>query len=159
MRTALLLVWLVLTGCSPSRIGVREGQQAPDFKALGLDGSPQGMAQLRGKPAVVVFWASWCGACMAEVPHLQELTRAYGDRVGLLGVNLGEDPRLVQSTVAARGLTWPIALDLDQSLASRFSVRAIPLVLVLDAAGGIRYRGGGLPRQPTVLLDRLLTEG
>ncbi len=151
------LLLLALAGCGDSEIGVQEGQQAPRFAALGLDGSSQGLAQLAGKPAVVVFWASWCGPCMAEVPHLQDLTGSYGDRVGILGVNVGEDPRLVASVVESRAMTWTIALDLDKSLSSRFGVRSIPLVLVLDATGRIIYRGNGLPSQPTVLLDRLLT--
>jgi len=159
MRWTVPLLLLGIAGCGSSDVGVLEGQQAPGFAALGLDGSSLGLEQLAGKPAVVVFWASWCGPCMAEVPHLQALTRTYGDRVGLLGVNMAEDPRLVQETVSARGLSWPIALDLDKSLANRFRVRSIPLVLVLDATGRIRYRGNGLPSQPTVLLDGLLGEG
>jgi thiol-disulfide isomerase/thioredoxin len=159
MRWCLPLLLLAFSGCGSSDVGVLEGQAAPQFAALGLDGSSLGLEQLAGKPAVVVFWASWCGPCMAEVPHLQALTRAYGDRIGLLGVNMGEDPRLVQKTVTARGLSWPIALDMDKSLAARFRVRSIPLVLVLDSVGRIRYRGNGLPSQPMVLLDGLLGEG
>ncbi len=159
MRWWLPLLLFGLSGCGSTDVGVLEGQRAPSFAVLGLDGTTQGLAQLAGRPALVVFWASWCGPCMAEVPHLQAVRRAYGDRVAMLGVNMGEDPRQVQATVSARGLTWPIALDLDQSLAARFRVRSIPLVLVLDATGRIRYRGNGLPSQPMALLDGLLGEG
>ena len=159
MRWTLLWTLLLVVACGGGERGVREGQQVPDFAALALDGRTLGAEQLRGKPAIVVFWASWCGPCMAEVPHIQAVRAAYGDRVGVLAVNTGEDPRLVQQTVLARGLDYDVALDLDQSLASRFRVRSIPLVLVLDATGRIRYRGNGLPRDPTVLLDGLLGEG
>ncbi len=136
-----------------------EGQLAPSFQALGLDGRTVGLEELAGRPALVVFWATWCGACMQEAPRIEELSRSYGDRVGLLAINMGEDPRQVQATLQARGLGWPVALDMDRALAGRFRVSSIPLVLVLDAQGRIRYRGNGLPRRATALLDGLLAGG
>ncbi len=147
---------LLFISCGGGERGVREGQVAPSFQALGLDGQPVGLDDFAGRPAVVVFWASWCGACMEEAPRIEELSRAYRDRVAVLGINMGEDPRKVLAAVQARGLTWPVALDLDRSLAGRFRVSTIPLVLVLDAEGRIRYRGNGLPRRVSALLDGLL---
>ena len=147
-----------LLGCGDGERGVLEGQVAPRFVALGLDGETLGLEQIGPRPSVVVFWASWCGPCMAEVPEIKKVAQSYGERVGILAINMGEDPRQVQTTVDGQGLDYPVALDLDQSLARRFRVGSIPLVLVLDAAGRIRYRGNGLPRRLMVLLDGLLGE-
>jgi thiol-disulfide isomerase/thioredoxin len=153
------LLLLLTSACASGDTGVLEGQLAPRFEVLGVDGTTLGTEKLSGRPAVLIFWASWCGPCMSEVPDLQRLYGTYGDRVGFLAINMGEDPRRVHATVQDRGLNYPVALDLDESLASRFRVRSIPLVLVLDGSGRIRYRGSGLPRQPTVLLDGLLNGG
>jgi len=150
-----LMAWLVACG-GPSDVGVREGQVAPDFSALSLEGKAVRLSALRGQPVVLVFWASWCGPCRQEVPHVNALVASHGERAHVWGVNMGEDPRKAEAAHGAFGMRYPSLLDPTSDLARRFSVSSIPLVIVLDAQGRIRFRGNGLPRSAGALLDGLL---
>jgi thiol-disulfide isomerase/thioredoxin len=144
-------------GDAGGRVGVREGNLAPEFSALSLDGKAVTLQDLAGKPAVLVFWASWCGPCRQEMPHVNELVRAYGDQIRVMGINLGEAPDVVAGVAGA--MDYPVLLDERSTIAGRYAVRTIPLVVVLDAAGRIRYRGNGLPQRSHALIDWLLEAG
>ena len=140
--------------CHPE-IGPREGKHAPNFEATAIDGRPMVLNQLLGKPVVLVFWASWCGPCRQEAPEIAALASRYGDQVQFLSVNAGEDGAVVKRAAGDWGITWPVVPDVAGAISRAYSVQAIPLVLVLDADGLIRYRGNGLPSDPHRLLDGL----
>ena len=132
---------------------------APEFTALDLEGEAVTSVSLRGKPTVLVFWASWCGPCRKEIPHLNELRQSYGDRINILGINMGEPVPTAHRAAASLGMRYPSLVDPRSELATRYAVHSIPLVLILDETGRIRLRGNGLPRRPSVLIDGLLTDG
>jgi len=151
------LLGALLAGCGgsgASGVGIREGNLAPSFSALSLDGKAVTSEDLAGKPSVLVFWASWCGPCRAEVPHVNEVAESYGDAVNVMGINLGESP--TDAKKMAGMMKYPSLLDPQSSIGTSYRVSTIPLVVILDGEGRIRYRGTGLPRQPHTLLDGLL---
>jgi cytochrome c biogenesis protein CcmG, thiol:disulfide interchange protein DsbE len=79
-----LLVIAVLRVQGPLEIG----QEAPLFSAPLLEGDGEfALADARGKPAVLNFWASWCGPCKDEAPMLKRAERIYGEQVEIIGVN------------------------------------------------------------------------
>ena len=145
----------MVMGCSGPEIGPREGKLAPAIQATAIDGHAVSLHAMQGKPVVLVFWASWCGPCRQEAPELAALAASYGGEVQFLSVNAGEDPALVKRTAAEWGISWPVVPDRSGAFSRAYSVQAIPLVLVLDADGLIRYRGNGLPSDPHRLLDGL----
>ncbi len=61
---------------------------APDFTVTDPEGVEHTLSNLRGKPVVVNFWASWCGPCKMEMPHFQKMWQTYGDEVEFMMVNL-----------------------------------------------------------------------
>jgi len=147
----------LLAGCGgtgASGVGIREGNLAPSFSALSLEGKAVTSEDLAGKPSVIVFWASWCGPCRAEVPHINELVDSYGSNVNVVGINLGEAPAAAKQM--ASSMQYPSLLDPQSSIGTSYRVSTIPLVVILDGEGRIRYRGTGLPRQPHSLIDGLL---
>lgn len=135
--------------------GPREGHQTPPFVVSTIDGGTVSMPSESGRPALVVFWASWCGPCRREAVEIAEIVRSYGDRVQVISINSGEDPTKVKLTAQEWGMQWPVGLDPKGSVSHRFEVDALPLVLVMDRAGMIRFRGNGLPSDPHRLLDGL----
>jgi len=156
LRQAFLLLALASCGqlCVPE--GPREGLRAPSFETTLVDGSPIRSTDLDDKPTVLVFWASWCGPCMQEVPQIEELHRSMGDTIHVLAVNGGEPGETVASTVHHKGITYPVAMDPGGRIQQRFEVQSIPLVVILDRDRIVRYRGNGLPVRVNALLQGLV---
>lgn len=102
---------------------------------------------LRGKVVVVNFWATWCGPCIQEFPHLVDLVRGYRGRddFRFLSVAIGEDQSELRSDVAeflsAGGYDLPVVADLHRrttdALRDVISADAIPLTLLIDRDGTI----------------------
>lgn len=147
---------MTLLACNSPEVGPQEGRRAPDIEAASLSGEAVSLGAWRGAPVVIVFWASWCGPCREEVPEIAALREHYGDRIHLLGVNAGEESSVAVRAVREWGISWPVVTDPTASIARTYSVSAIPLVLVLDEDGLVRYRGNGMPADAHRLLDGLL---
>ena len=152
-------LWLFACGGAGTEVGVREGMFLPDFETFTLEGQPVGLKDLRGRPSLLVFWASWCGPCKKEVPEINKLYKSYRERVHFLGVNMAESPEKVQMTQSQLGMLYPSAMDMRSELATRFAVSSIPLVIIIDSEGRIRYRGNGLPLRAHAVMDGLLLPG
>jgi thiol-disulfide isomerase/thioredoxin len=91
---------------------VDAGDPAPAVEATVLEGgAPWVLAGelAQGKPVLLVFWATWCAPCMAEVPLLKELWETYGktDRLRIIGLNLDWKQELAAQVVQTNGLPWP----------------------------------------------------
>lgn len=124
---ALVLIGLIVYGVTTrAEPKVAIGGTAPDFELPLLEGSGTLTSDdLRGKPVVVNFFASWCFPCREEAPDLQRLSERYRDQVTFLGVNVqgGLPPGLLDSTKGARqfveeyGITYPVVVDPDGELA------------------------------------------
>jgi thiol-disulfide isomerase/thioredoxin len=135
------------------------GKPAPEIDGVDFDGKRLKLSDYQGKVVVLVFWGSWCGPCMAQVPHERELVeRLKGQPFALLGVDCEPDKDTARKTMARERMTWPNWYDgapATGPIAERYHVRGFPSVFVLDAKGVIRSRSA-LDLDPTV--DELLEE-
>lgn len=122
--------------------------RAPEWKLIGLDGKPVGSEQLKGKVAVVDFWATWCGPCVSEIPGYVELQKKYADR-GLVIVGLSVDE---QGEAAVRPFAQRMKVDYALALAtpeviSAFSafgeMEGIPTTFLIDREGRLRHKKTG----------------
>jgi thiol-disulfide isomerase/thioredoxin len=93
-------------------------------------------------PAVITFWATWCGACIKESVYLQAFHESYGDSVRVLAININppEDRARVEAFVAAGGLTYSVPLDPGGAFLETLGVEALPYTLVFNRAGELLYR-------------------
>ena len=121
-------------------------EQGLPFVLPGLDGATVDFSAILGqRPAVLVFWASWCGPCLLEAPHLQQLHTELGDRVAIVSVAIDEPAtqRKLAATTTRLGLTYPVALDPEGTVLRQYAPGGtIPLTLVLDDKGAVQYRRG-----------------
>jgi len=107
------LVWRA-PAVSPTAIG----NVAPDFSLADLDGNPIRMADLRGRPVIVNFWASWCGPCVEEFPLLSEAaTRHADDGLVVVGIVWQDKSEAARTFMARNGATWSSAMDPGEQVA------------------------------------------
>lgn len=128
----------------------------------GRDGVSHRLTELRGHPAVVNFWATWCGPCKEEMPRLQKLSDEYqgkGVRFVAISLDAPETQGKIDSVVAKRGFRLPIWTGAsDQTLANLKLGVLVPATLILDEKGEVIGKIEGEAREKDVRsrLDWLL---
>jgi cytochrome c biogenesis protein CcmG/thiol:disulfide interchange protein DsbE len=117
-------------------------QPAPDFIVVDSTRRRLRLSDLRGKPVVLNFWATWCTPCKAEMPALQALYAEAGEGASfeLLAINMREAPEPAAIFGADLGLTFPLVIDLEGALARSYQVTALPTTIVIDAEGIVRVQ-------------------
>jgi peroxiredoxin len=121
---------------------VEVGEPAPNFALKTLGGENLRLSEYRGRVVLVNFWASWCGPCREQLPALQELHDRY-ERAGLkvLAVNVEEDRG--EAVAAAGGYTFPVLLDAEHRVSRRYDIGSMPVTLLIDRDGVLRYAHRG----------------
>ena len=115
---------------------------------------------VKGRVALVSFWATWCVGCEKEVDALNRLSEkasARGDAV-VVGVAVGEPRATVDAFVRRRGLHYTQLLDEDFRVADALGQRDVPATLVVDRGGTIVYRGDALDSASLMAFRRTLGE-
>jgi peroxiredoxin len=137
------------------------GKPAPEIEGVDVDEKPLRLSDYRGKVVMLVFWGSWCGPCMAQVPRERDLVeRLKGRPFALLGVDCEDNKDTAREVMARERMTWPSWFDGAAGtgpIAKRYHIRSYPKVFVLDAKGVIRGRTAssvGLEE----FVDKLLAE-
>ncbi|MDQ2940662.1 MAG: redoxin family protein [Chloroflexota bacterium] len=121
------------------------GKPAPSFSLVALDGKSLTADQLRGRPYVLNFWASWCiPACVDEHPVLLEAERRYGDDVQIVGIVYNDSPGAARAFLDRYGDGgWPQLTDEGGRLAVEYGVTGPPESYFVDAAGIVRAKQFG----------------
>jgi cytochrome c biogenesis protein CcmG, thiol:disulfide interchange protein DsbE len=103
------------------------GTPAPALRLPGLDGGQVDLADLRGRPVVVNFWASWCDPCVREFPLLRQAAAGHRpERLTVVGVLSGDSPAAARPFLRRNNATWPIALDPNATTATAWGAVGLP---------------------------------
>ena len=160
LATAAVLPLLLLAGwaglaLSRGTTGARIGSEAPAFALADLDGNPIRLEDLRGRPVIVNFWASWCGPCVDEFPMLQRAAEDHrADGLAMVGIVFRDNSESARGFMKRMGASWPAAMDPGEEVAQDYGVYAPPETFFIDANGVVVARQiGSLSR---VDLDRHL---
>jgi len=134
---ALVAVSLVLAGCGSSAGASGGSGSAQPLTGSTLAGGTFDLAAARGRPAVVNFFASWCGPCNQEAPDVVAFAKAHPE-VQMVGVATNDKPFDSQSFVAKYGITYPVVMDLDGAIGSAWGVTGIPATFFIDKNGTVQ---------------------
>jgi cytochrome c biogenesis protein CcmG, thiol:disulfide interchange protein DsbE len=129
---ALILI-VVLSGTSGS--GTRRA--APQLPSEVLVPPRASLESLRGKPAAVNFWASWCEPCRKETPELERLSRSLHGKAGLIGVDYSDARDSAEAFIREFDVTYPVLRDPDGAVGDRYGVTGLPMTAILDPRGRI----------------------
>jgi peroxiredoxin len=138
---ALLLASLALAGTmAAAGTGMPHAATAPDFTLRTVDGQNLRLNEQRGRVVLVNFWATWCGPCRQEMPHLNRLYEKYRTSGFVaLGVNVDEDERQAAGVAAKLGVKFPVLPDSDKKVSRLYDLRAMPSTVLIDRDGRVRY--------------------
>lgn len=136
--------------------GVSVGQKASPFKLLSIDGKELDLRSFGdGKVTLLVFGATWCPACKHEVPLLKEYYNEFkDDGLEVLNIDIQETERKVRSFVEKNQINYSVVLDSKAEVAMLYKVVGIPLNIIFDKNGIIKYRENRPPSKET--LEKLL---
>lgn len=138
MHKLLLLAALACCGVAPAAVTVQAA--APDFTLRSTEGRNLRLKEQRGQVVLVNFWASWCGPCKQEMPHLNRLHDKYRSAgFVLLGVNIDEDAKLGAATAGRWGLKFPVLLDTDKTVVRQYDLGSMPATVLIDRDGRVRH--------------------
>ncbi len=126
------------------------GEQAPDFRLVLADGSSLALSDLKGRPVLINFWATWCPPCRSEMPDIIDRYNQNADDLVVLAINTREGMDLVEPFAQSFGITMPVVLDQTGSIMDLYEVRSMPTSYFIDRDGRIVMRWVGL-MSPDVL--------
>jgi cytochrome c biogenesis protein CcmG/thiol:disulfide interchange protein DsbE len=120
--------------------GPRVGDLAPEFTLTTLDGKQVGLADYRGKPVVLNFWASWCNPCRKEFPRFREALAARPGTFAMLGVDYQDITSDARAFARSQHATWPMLDDSGHAVSQAYGIRAVPQTFFIDRTGKIAQR-------------------
>ena len=142
---ALICIALLMSSlgaaCKSGGAGPKEGELAPDFVLPRLDGSVQKLSNFRGSVVLVNMWATWCPPCIAEMPVLNEIARAYESRgLVVLGVAGDDDSQDVLDFIEQDPLAFPVLLDPGGAVGTQYGITGYPETFLVDREGRLQRK-------------------
>ncbi|MCO5168693.1 MAG: TlpA family protein disulfide reductase [Planctomycetes bacterium] len=124
----------------------RQGERGPDWDREMKGGVD--FARLRGKVVVLEFWATWCPPCRESIPHLNEMHRAHGGEVvvlGLTAIDRNQSEEQIR-TFVQQNIRYPVGILEDDAVYQRYDVSGIPHAVVVGRDGQVVWTGN--PHDP-----------
>jgi len=125
---------------------VKAGEKAPDFTCKTIAGEEFALSQQQGKVVLVNFFATWCGPCMSELPHLEkEVATKYADRKDFRLIVIGREHNTDELAKFAKekNLSVPMAADPKREIYAKYAEKYIPRNFVIGRDGTVKLASMG----------------
>jgi cytochrome c biogenesis protein CcmG, thiol:disulfide interchange protein DsbE len=136
------------------------GFLAPDFTLTGMDGKTYRLSDIK-KPVIINFWASWCGPCRMETPHLIALYKKYGGQFEILAVNatINDKENNARKFVDFFHLPFPALWDRQGDVTDKYNIQGFPTNYFVNKDRKIVYVGEGMlpPEELEKTIQKMLT--
>jgi cytochrome c biogenesis protein CcmG/thiol:disulfide interchange protein DsbE len=155
------LVLAAIGGVVAAEIATSGGQatrQAPALPTEVLSGHRVDLESLRGKPALINFWASWCAPCKQEAPELRRFAEQIGHRATLVGVDWNDRPENARAFIAQSDWRYSVLRDSSGEVGNAYGLNGLPTTFVLDPSGHIVQKLQG-PQTASSLSQALASAG
>ena len=122
--------------------GIELGEKALYFKLSTLDDKELDLGTFaKDKVTLFVFSATWCPSCREEIPILNDFYKKFKDKgLNVLSIDIQERKQKVSSFAEKYRIKYPVTLDTYANVARRYNVEGIPLNIIMDKSGVIRYK-------------------
>ena len=154
-----LLAFLVFPGgqANASRViegdSLKSGMQSPDFKYRDINGKVVSLKDFKGKYVYIDLWATWCGPCCAEIPHLKELEKKmHGKKIVFVSISCDDERRAWVDYVKKNNMSGvQLNTEGNQAFMDAYKVNGIPRFILLDKKGKIINANMTRPSDPKTL--------
>jgi thiol-disulfide isomerase/thioredoxin len=140
---AAILLAILLYAVSP-RISTEADLTGLSLESAGGERIPLRVAT-GGKPALLVFWATWCAHCNGAVPEINRIHSRLSGRLRVLAIDYMEDREKVTAFIKEKNVSYTVLLDRKGDAARRYKIVGIPTYILLDAQGKIAFFDNALP--------------
>lgn len=145
-----LIVFFALVLSGMARGPLLKGGPAPLFELKSVEGQVIKLSDLKGKFVILNFWATWCVACINEMPELQKAHQLLEEKgIKILAINFGEKLSRVEKFIEENRLSFPVLLDSFGNTSEKYRVMSLPVTYFITPDGILRDEmfGGGLTRE------------
>jgi thiol-disulfide isomerase/thioredoxin len=132
---------------SPSLLSEESLEKLPEIKLDYIGEEPE----LKDRPILLEFWATWCPPCRKSIPHLNEIHKKFSPQGLLIIAITDEEKPLVRKFSSEHDITYKVAIDDKDTLAKHFNVKGIPHAVLADKSGRIIWKG-----HPAQLTDDII---
>ncbi|GKV65647.1 MULTISPECIES: thiol-disulfide oxidoreductase ResA [Sporosarcina] len=141
-RTVLLVIMaaiIVYAITSKDKVTVlAEGDKAPDFELVDLDGNAHRLSDYKGEGVFLNFWGTWCPPCKKEMPHMEDMYKDFEAKgVNILTVNVGEPKVKIELFRDDMGLSFPMLWDKNKTVMDLYNIKPLPTTFLINPEGKI----------------------
>lgn len=118
---------------------LQDNPKPPELAVAGwMNSEALNLKDLKGKIVVLDFWATWCGPCIASIPHNNELAKKYKGKVVFIGVCHQKGAEKMEQTTKDKGIQYPIVKDTEGKTVAAYKVNSFPDYYLIDRKGVLR---------------------
>lgn len=148
LRTSLMMLILSMSYSAQAApitlTKLKVPQPAPAFSLIDLNNKIHTLADYKGKPLIVNFWASWCRPCREELPALNRAwAKVKNQGVQMLAINIGEDPTAVFKFIQEYPIDFKVLLDTESDELANWQMKGLPTTYILNHKAEVVYQAIG----------------